>query len=107
MSSKYTLKLMPQAERDLDDIYAYITYELVNQPAALKLIDEIGKRLTDLEDMPKSCPLSDIPELKKDGYRKCVIENYIALYKLDEIQKFIVVAKVFYGRRDYKNLGLF
>ena len=107
MSNKYTLKLMPQAERDLDDIYAYITYELMNEPAAARLIDEIEKSLIGLEDMPKRCPLSDIPELKSDGYRKCVIEKYIALYKLDEAEKFIKVARVFYGMRDYKNLGLF
>jgi len=107
MPSKYTLKFMPQAERDLDGIYSYITYDLCNEPAAAKLIDRIEETLIGLEDMPKRCPLSDIPELRNDGYRKCVIENFIALYKLDEADKLIKVARVFYGRRDYKNLGLY
>jgi addiction module RelE/StbE family toxin len=107
MSSKYTLMMLPQAERDLDDIFAYIAYELHNGQAAEKLIDEIAASLIGLEDMPRRCPESEIPELKRDGYRKCVVENYVALYTLDDEKRLIKVAKVFYGMRDYKNLGLF
>ena len=99
--------MLPQAERDLDDIFAYIAYELFNEPAATKLIDEITDSLVGLEDMPRRCPESEIPELKRDGYRKCVIEKYVALYTIDDGLKLVKVAKVFYGMRDYKNLGLF
>ena len=107
MSNRYTLKLMPQAERDLDDIFNYIAYELKNAEAAAKLIDNIIDVLVGLEDMPKKCPISEIYELQKDGYRKCIVKNYVALYTLDESLKIVKVAKVFYGMRDYKNLGLF
>ena len=57
--------------------------------------------------MPRRCPESEIPELKRNGYRKCVVEKYVALYTLDDEQKLVKAAKVFYGMRDYKNLGLF
>jgi addiction module RelE/StbE family toxin len=107
MPGKYRLKFTPQAERDLDDIFNYITCELKNLPAAIKLIDEIRDALVGLEGMPKSCPLSDINELRKDGYRKCVVKNYVALYTVNESLKNVTVVKVFYGMRDYRNLGLF
>ena len=107
MPSEYVLKLLPQAERDLDEIFDYITHELKNAAAALNLIDEIISALTSLEDMPKRCPLCEIAELQKDGYRKCIVNNYVSLYTIDEHLKTVNVAKVFYGMRDYKNLGLF
>ncbi len=98
---------MPEAERDLDGIFNYISNELKNPKAAIKLIDEIVETLINLEDMPKRCPLSGIPELQNDGYRKCIVKNYVALYTVDEASKIVKIAKVFYGMRDYKNLGLF
>ena len=107
MSSKYALKITPQAERDLDEIFTYIAYELCNGVAALKLIDKIIDTLIGLEDMPRRCQESDIPELKRDGYRKCVIEKYVALYTVDDENKIVMVVKVFYGMRDYKNIGFF
>jgi len=107
MPNNYSLKMMPQAERDLDGIYAYIAHELTNVQAAERLMEKIEESLIALEAMPNGCPFSEIPELRNDGYRKCVIENYIALYKVDEKRKLVVVAKIFYGMRDYNNLGSF
>ena len=107
MSSEYALKFMPQAKRDLEEIYSYISTELSNEPAAIKLIDKIEQALRSLKKSPKRCPISDNPELAIKGYRKCVIANYIALYKTDDEQKQIIVTKVFYGRRNYANLGLY
>ena len=95
MQNRYTLKLLPQAERDLDEIYAYIAYELQNNAADVKLMDEIELTLIGLEDFPLRCPFSDIDELKRDGYRKCVIKNFIALYTVDEEQKLVRIAKIF------------
>lgn len=107
MSSEYTVKLMPQAERDLDDIFNYITIELQNSKAAADLIDKIISTLEDLNTMPNKYPKSIIPELARDGYRKCIIKNYVALYKIHEKTKTVIVARIFYGMRDYKNLDLF
>jgi len=106
MLDEYLLKLLPQAELDLDSIYSHITHELENPQAAIDLIDKIEKELLSLEHMPGRYSLSDINELASAGYRKCVIDNYIALYRVDEKRKLVVVATVFYGMRDYRNLKL-
>ena len=107
MSNRYSLKISFQAERDLDDIFMYIAHDLSNASAAAGIIDKIVSALNSLKDMPKRCPLSDISELRKDGYRKLVVEKYIALYTIEEKQKTVKVVKVFYGMRDYRNIGLF
>ena len=98
---------LPQAKRALEEIYACISTELSNKPAAIKLIDKIEESLRSLKKSPKRCPVSENPELAIRGYRKYVITNYIALYKTDDEQKQIIIAKVFYGRRNYTNLGLY
>jgi addiction module RelE/StbE family toxin len=96
---------MPQAERDLDDIFDYINYELQNPTAAENMIDEISNALIGLEDMPKKYPHSQIPELKALGIRKVVVKKYIALYLIDEEAKTATVVTVFYGARDCKNIS--
>lgn len=106
MSNKYTLKLMPQADRDLDSIFEYINYELQNPSAAEKMIDDISAALLDLEDMPKKYSFSQIPELKALGIRKVIVKKYIALFLIDEENKYITVITVFYGARDYKNVNI-
>ena len=34
-------------------------------------------------------------------YRKLVIDNYIALYEVEETYKQVVIYRVLYGKRDY------
>jgi len=105
MSNEFLLRMLPQAELDLDNIYSHITYVLENPQTAMGLIAKIEKELLNLTFMPKRYPLSDISELANAGYRKCIIDDYIALFRIDEKRKLVIVATVFHGMRDYKNLG--
>ena len=42
--------------------------------------------------------------LRKKGYRKLIVENYVGAYLLNEQTKEVVVMRFFYGARDYKRL---
>jgi len=106
MQNEYAFKLSPKADRDLDEIYQYIFLELKNPKAADDLIDDFEKAFINLEKFPQSCPLSVNALLKRKGYRKLVVNNYIALYKLDVKRKLIIIMHVFYGAMDYENKGL-
>ena len=107
MTSEYKVLVAPRAERDLNDIQEYIRFELKNISAARNVADEIERVLSNLGNMPQKYPMSDISELRKEGYRKCVVHNYIALYKIDEKRKAIIVTNIFNGIRDYKNLNIY
>jgi len=45
---KYTVKLMPRAYRDLDEIYVYIAAHIGVKETAVNLIDELEKSNTDV-----------------------------------------------------------
>ena len=42
----------------------------------------------------------------KRQYRRMVINNYVILYTIDEIEKIVYIAHIYCGRRDYLDGGL-
>ena len=79
MESEWKLKLTPLARTDLEEIYQ-------------------------LQNHPFSFPRADDESLRKKGYRKLIVENYVGAYLLNEQTKEVVVMRFFYGARDYKRL---
>lgn len=35
------------------------------------------------------------------NYRKLIIDNYVALYEVEETYKQVIIYRVLYGKRDY------
>ncbi|HHY08390.1 MAG TPA: type II toxin-antitoxin system RelE/ParE family toxin [Corynebacteriales bacterium] len=100
----YGLKLTPKANDDLDEIYSYITGELDAEKAAMRLFEKIETSIMRLRDFPFSCNHVNDEFLKMKGYRKLIVDNYIAFYVVDEEQRQVVVMRVLYGRRKYENI---
>ena len=101
MDAKYRLKIAPAAAEDLDKIYAYISDALDAPVAAQNLMDKIEKSFFSLCRAPHRCELSRNEALKTKGYRRLVVDNYIALYLVDDLGKAVVITRVFYGAMDY------
>jgi plasmid stabilization system protein ParE len=60
---------------------------------------KIEKAILNLKDMAHSHPKCLDETLNKKGYRKLIINNYIAFYTIDEEEKTVLVMRVLYGRR--------
>jgi len=101
MEKKYKLKITQLAQEDLDEIFLYISENLHAPMAANNLMDEIENSIKSLCLFPYKSPLSIDIMLIQKGYRKLIIENYIALYLIDEDNKQIIIARIFYGAMDY------
>ena len=99
--NKYRIKITPKANDDLDDIYDYISKELFNQVAAENLMDKIETSIMRLGDFPLSCSFVEDNVLKQKGYRKLIINNYIAFYVVDGTEKQVVIMRVLYGKQNY------
>ncbi|WP_187759776.1 type II toxin-antitoxin system RelE/ParE family toxin [Thiospirochaeta perfilievii] len=104
MTNLYKINLTQKAYGDLKDIYRYIKEELHNKNSALKVIDEIENRILLLKDYPKTGVFVKDEVLVKRGYRKLLVNNYIALYLIDEDRKVVNIIRVVYGKRDYLEL---
>ena len=63
-------------------------------------MEKIEQNFLRLEQNPYSCMEVHIKPTN-EVYRKLVIDNYIALYEVDEKYKQVVVYRVLYGRMDY------
>ncbi len=102
--NKYRIKFTPKANDDLDEIYSYIAGELYSADAADNLMYKIETSIMRLVDFPFSCSFVHDDILKEKGYRKLVIDNYIAFYIVDETEKQVVIMRVLYGRQKYQDI---
>ena len=92
----------PEAEDDLAGIKKYISEQLENPLAAENTVTKITKRIRFLEQFPEiGTPLSAIIDVVTD-YRFLVCANYLAFYRLDGNNVYII--RVLYGRRDYATI---
>jgi toxin ParE1/3/4 len=101
---KYTIKITAKAFEDLDEIYSYISSDLYNEGAADNLMEKIETTIMRLKDFPFSCSLISDETLKDKGYRKLIVDNYIAFYLVREEEKQVVVMRVLYGGQKYQDL---
>ena len=100
----YRIDIAEPAEHDLWDIAKYISYQLNAPTTAIKMIQAIKAAIAKLETMAISYPLVRDDRLAALGYRMITVKNYIAFYRANEEEKTVVVDRILYGRRDWRNL---
>lgn len=101
----YTLRFTRHAAQDLDAMFTYITYELEAESAAKSLMREIEHAISNLREFPYSAPQARDDLLARKGYRALTIrKKYVAVYRVNEAQREVVVQRIFYGRREYGKL---
>ena len=82
-----------------------VHFDCLDAPqAADRLMTAFEKSFEQLQNHPFSFPRADDESLRKKGYRKLIVENYVGAYLLNEQTKEVVVMRFFYGARDYKRL---
>ena len=97
---KYAIEYLPSALEDLKEIVRYIARTLQNPKAAENLAHEIIKKIDLLADFPYSAPrYTPIKPLEYE-YRKLLVKNYFAFYRIDEMKKTITVARIIYAKRN-------
>jgi addiction module RelE/StbE family toxin len=99
---EYEVIISPSAKSDIDEILTYIMGELDNVSAATRLADEVDEKIELLTRQPKMFSSSLDSRLAEKGYRRVVIQNYVMLYRIDEDAKQVLVARLFYGKREYE-----
>lgn len=100
----YQLEFLPAALEDMSEIIRYISHDLDNKTAAIKLSEKFVSSAEKLKDFPYAHPVyQPIRPLEKE-YRKCVVKNYLMFYTVDEADKVITVSRVIYGKRDTEKM---
>lgn len=75
---KYDVMLYPRAFRDIDDIYAYIALEQFPEAHQDRLVGRYAGK----------------------GYKQLIVDNYIAIFKIDRATRRVYVITVQYQGRN-------
>ncbi len=97
---KYKVLIHPRAIRELDNIYEYIANEKLAPENAKGQIDRIREAVLSLDTFPQSHQERNEGRYAKKGYRQILIDNYIAIFRIDEPNKTVYVVTIQYQGRD-------
>jgi len=100
----YKLEYLPVALQDMVGIARYVSQQLGNPSAAVKLADTIVKAAEGLVEFPYSKAVHFSPKPLKQEYRQLMVKNYAIFYWVNEAEKTIVIARVIYARRNFDKL---
>lgn len=100
LKDNYHIILSDSAFEDLDDIYNYISINLMEENTAERIISDIELNILRLEEFPYSCPEIRIKP-HNDIVRKLIIDNYLVLYDVDEEKMQVNVYNIVYNKSDY------
>lgn len=97
---KYKVRISPKAIRELDSIYEYITYEKMAPENAKGQTDRIKKAILSLDTFPQSHQERSEGRYAGKGYRQLLIDNYIAIFRINEDDKTVYVITIQYQGRN-------
>jgi len=100
----YRVVISPSADADLFNALKYIAYELENQRAAEALADGIEKAYSGLEEFPAAHELCRDPVLRRMGYRRYQVGNYLVIFRIVEDARVVRVVHIFHALRDYLDI---
>lgn len=97
---KYKVKINPKAIRELDQIYEYIANEKLAPENVKGQIERIKKSILSLDTFPQSHQERSEGIYAGKGYLQLLIDNYIAIFRIDEPRKTVYVVTVQYQGRN-------
>lgn len=95
MAKRYSVEITQIAEKDIREIYEYISLD--KMLSARQWVRELEHQIESLESFPLRCPV--IPESKELGraYRHLIYGNYRTIFKV--IGERVVIMRVIHGAR--------
>jgi len=97
---KYKVKLLRAAYRDIDNIYRYIANEKLAPENAKAQVDRIKEAILGLDTFPHSHQDRLTGRYSDKGYKQLLIDNYVAIFRIDETEKTVLVVTVQYLGRN-------
>ena len=96
----YQVKITPKAIRELNSIYGYIADEKMSPEYAKGQVDRIKNAILNLNTFPHSHQERHEGKYAGKAYRQLLIDNYIAVFRIDESAKIVYVITIQYQGRN-------
>ena len=86
---------------EIKHIYNYIANILNEREIANRLIIKILKRILELKESPRLYMKIGKLDRLHNEYHRMVVNNYIILYTVDDLNKKIFISHIYYKRKNY------
>ncbi len=97
---KFNVIITSDAEKELNELDDYITFELHAPDTAVSYIAFIKKKLASLSDMPKRYKLVNDEPWHSRGVRRMNTKNFAVFYIVLEDYHEVYIQNVIYQKRD-------
>jgi toxin ParE1/3/4 len=101
---RYKVIVSREYHQDLLMILRYLIHDLKSPAAASHFLDAIEETVQGLSTMPYRFELVRDDTLRQQGYRRCLVKNYLLFYKVFEQEKIVQIYRVIYARRIWERL---
>ena len=98
---KYFVKMMPKAERDIDEIYEYLAKKKEIPEIALNLVDIMENAILSLDCMPYRGSERKVGTYTNKDYRQIFVKNFTIIYRIDEKRHIVIIVTIRYTPREY------
>lgn len=102
----YTIKITEPARKDLESIVLYISHDLQNPISAKNTLSFIVGEIRSLSNMPERYSLVKDNILAQKGFHILPCKNYLVFYVVRKDHNTVVIQRILYNRRDWKNFLL-
>lgn len=103
-NNTYQIVMTRQAKQDVIDIGDYITYTLLDPDTSRHFIRNLRKAISTLSSFPYKYPLIQDNILAEQGIRCMPHHNYYIFYKIIADKNIVIIVRIGYHRRNWKNL---
>ena len=103
---EYNVKLTDQFLDEFEEICDYISNKLKNIDASNRLREKVIYNILLLENSPRMCTEIEKVNRTEKQYRRMIVTNYVILYTINELEKVVYIAHIYYGGRNYLDGGL-
>ena len=104
MTENYTVSYSGDALNDLREIYTYIANELLVPETAAAQVGRIRKEVRSLDFMPARYALVEWEPWHSMGMYQFPVNNFIVYYLVDDKERTVTVARIFYDGRDIEGI---
>ena len=98
---EYRIKLTDQLLDEFEEICDYISNQLKNIDASNRLREKVIYNILLLENSPRMFTQIEKVDRTERQYRRLVVNNHIILYTVDELEKIVYIAHIYYAGRNY------
>ena len=98
------IEYTPEADSDIEGIFAYIADVLLVPETAKKQVDRILDAIDSLTDMPFRYRLYDKEPWHSQGLCVMPVDRYLVFYLPDEVRQFVYIIRIMYAGRKIERL---